>query len=34
MSNLESPRSRALRVTGVTRSFAGVQALTCVTLAL
>ena len=34
MSNLESPRSRALRVTGVTRSFAGVKALTGVSLAV
>ena len=34
MSTTEAPRSRALRVTGVTRSFAGVRALTGVTLAV
>ena len=34
MSNAESPRSRALRVTGVTRSFAGVHALSGVSLAV
>lgn len=34
MSNVESPRSRALRVTGVTRSFAGVRALTGVSLSV